>query len=270
MTSIGGGSGGDSEDAGGDFHPSRICGAAGMKISLAGGSCTGMPADLSLPRESGLTRAVLSIIDSPDLASLADALIPPLSVGFITPRLVHGLNNSLVSIVGNLELADSCDFTGAEAAKMCEGARDAALMMADRVRSLASMAAWTSNGISGRESPLMDLSGVAGGRSIDVRIDWPAWSFRFSNACLGLSTACFMAVERSGSVEVRPDGDGLRIDWARASARDGGEDMRNYAVALLVALAAQSAFRAGGFVRIDSWGETSGGIRLSRRGDGSD
>ncbi len=265
MTSIGGGFGGDSEDAGGDFHPSRICVAAGMKISLAGGSCTGMPADLSLPRESGLTRAVLSILDSPDLASLADALIPPLSVGFITPRLVHGLNNSLVSIVGNLELADSCDFTGAEAAKMCEGARNAALMMADRVRSLASMAAWTSNGISGRESPLMDLSGVAGGRSIDVRIDWPAWSFRFSNACLGLSTACFMAVERSGSVEVRPDGDGLRMDWARAVAWDGGEDMRNYAVALLVALAAQSAFQAGGCIRIDSWGETSGGIRLSKK-----
>ncbi len=241
-----------------------------MKISLAEGSDPGMPADLTLPQGSGLTRAVLSILEVSDSPSLADVLIPPLSVGFLTPRLVHGLNNSLVSIVGNLELAGACGFTGAEAAKTCAGAREAALQMADRVQELASIAAWASDGLSGRGFPLMDLSPVARGRSIDVRIDWPAWSFRFANACLGLSTACFMSVEGSGSVEAYPDGDGLRIEWARVSGRDGGDDYQNSAVPLLMALAAQSAFRAGGCIRIDSWGETSGGIRLSRRGDGSD
>lgn len=245
-------------------------GASGMKVGLFEGSDPDPLADLSLPSGSGLTRPVLSILEVLGFPSLADMIIPPLSVGLLTPRLVHGLNNSLVSIVGNLELACACGFTGAEAAKTCAGARESALQMADRVQELASIAAFASDSLSGGGFPLMDLSSVARGRSIDVRIEWPAWSFRFANACLGLSTACFLAVERSGSVEASPDGDGLRIEWAGVSGRDAGEDMQSSAVPLLVALSAQSAFRSGGCVSIDSWGDTSGGIRLSRRGDCSD
>lgn len=245
-------------------------GASGMKVGVSEGSGPAPLTDLSLPSGSGLTHQVLSILEALGSPSMADVLIPALSVGFLTPRLVHGLNNSLVSIVGNLELAGACGWAGAEAAKTCSGAREAALQMADRVQELASIAACASDSLSGGGFPLMDLSSVARGRSIDVRIEWPAWSFRFANACLGLSTACFMSVERSGSVEASPDGDGLRIEWARVSGRDAGDDLQSSAVPLLVALSAQSAFRSGGCVSIDSWGDTSGGIRLSRRGDGSD
>ncbi len=225
---------------------------------------------LALPGRSSITGAVRDVLlafDSPDLAG---RLIPALSAGLLSSMFVHRLNNSLVSVVGNLEIASMYGWEGGESEGPCRDARDASMMLADRLLDLAGVSAGVHDGAAGDSLPLLNIAAEAGGRSVAVLLDWPGWVARFAPACVGLSTACMLSINGAGSLRAVPEGTALRMTWEKSAAFESTPSVSSFSVPFLVASSALSVFRCGGRLLVEEWNDSSGSVVLFGEGDSTD
>ncbi|MDM7993522.1 MAG: hypothetical protein QUS11_09425 [Candidatus Fermentibacter sp.] len=231
----------------------------------------GAGAHLRLPATGGLAPGVLSVLGAFDSPAMAARLLAAASAGLLAPMFVHVLNNSLVGLIGNLDLAAMYGWEGEDSARTCRSAAEAAADLSGRLGELSSVSEAVSDSASGAGPWLMDACRAACGRSVDASTEWPAWAVSFSPACLGLSAACLLSLGGAGRFRAAPAGRGTAIDfeWERKGPVDVDPAVKSFSVPLLVALSALSAFPGGGRLDVPGWGDESGTMRFLREGDPS-
>lgn len=242
-----------------------------FRVVVSGVPGAGAGAHLRLPASGRLAPGVLSVLDAFDSPALAGRLIAAVSAGLLSPMIVHVLNNCLVGLTGNLDMAAMYGWEGEDAARTCRGAADAAAGLSERLRDLSSLSEAVSDSASGGGPWLMDACRTACGRSVDASTDWPVWAVSFSPVCLGLSTACLLSLGGAGRFRSAPACAGTAIDfeWERKGPVEVDPVVASFSAPFLVALSALSAFPGGGRLDVPVWGDESGTMRFLREGDPS-
>lgn len=184
----------------------------------------------------------------------------PACLGLLTGHLVHSLNNLLFGLVGNLDLAAACGGADPEAAGRLGAARDSAALLVARLESIA-RAASSIGGVGGVEGPVLEVLAAAAGRSVEVSVEWPAWSSGMVPPLLGAGTACLLSVEGSGFVAGSEQDGRFVLRWS--GARPAGGGIASGFPSVLLEWSAEAAGREGGALEVESWSGTGGRVSMT-------
>ncbi len=183
------------------------------------------------------------------LASLArpepwtcGGMLHAIRLGLLAHMFVHGLNNALFTVTGNLDLASMYGWTGEASARKGEDARAALDAMRDRIADLGLLADPLPGGAGTVPDPVGTLARSAAGRSVSVALDPPPWDAPSTDVLLTVLAALLLDVCGMGSISLGHHGLGCaEFEWSPQSSSGPGREQ----VSLLLAAAAVGCLDKG-------------------------
>jgi hypothetical protein len=241
-------------------------------VMLAPGARTHRPSlpCLVLEPASPLLRGILDGGISPESLSGAPGLLRSAAVGIMLPFILHNLNNRLVGVVGNLDLAGI--FAGQP--EKCSARVEDARTSMDEVRTYLDELGRIVESASPSPPPNLAsaldaaarLASAGKGRTVSLDADRPDLytGIRFPSelvpACCGLACAALLSLSGAGSLSIGAGRETLPAGFALRWSRSGTPHPGPWTASAIQLLAASAgiAVAGGAFIRIGPWGDAMG------------